>query len=195
MQEYLAIPNPCGGGIFSSTVSEGTARCRGGDYVRLGVECEIAVRLAHDLPGPAVSRATAADAVGACLAAIELVDDRYADYRSLSTPTLIADDFFNAGCVLGDEIADFPADQLDTVTGVLTVNGAVAGRGSGRDVLGHPLESLRWLAESSARRGRPLRAGMVVLLGSVVQTHWMAVGDIARARIDPLGEVSAELAE
>jgi 2-oxo-3-hexenedioate decarboxylase/2-keto-4-pentenoate hydratase len=194
MQKYLAIPNPCAGGIFASTVCEGTARCRAGNHVRLGVECEIAVRLKQDLSGPSVSRAAAADAVGTCLAAIELVDDRYADYRALDTPTLIVEDFFNAGCVLREEIADFRADRLDTVTGVLTVNDAVAGRGSGRDVLGHPLESLRWLAESRARRGRPLRAGMVVLLGSVVQTRWMGLGDRAHAQVDPLGEVSAVLA-
>ena len=45
-------------------------------------------------------------AVGAVMAAIEIVDDRYVDWRALDAPTLTADDFFGAGCVLGrDDVA------------------------------------------------------------------------------------------
>src|SRR6201995_5148498 len=49
MQQYLDIPHPCGGGVFARGVHESAVRLRGADYVRVGVECEIAVRLARSL--------------------------------------------------------------------------------------------------------------------------------------------------
>ncbi len=52
-----------------------------------------------------------ADAVGAMAAGIEIVDDRYVDYKSLDTPTLIADDFFDAGCVIGTPTSRLARDR------------------------------------------------------------------------------------
>src|ERR1700761_8929607 len=50
MQQYLKIPHPCGGGVFARGVHDSGASLPLRDYVRVGVECEIAVRLGHDLP-------------------------------------------------------------------------------------------------------------------------------------------------
>ena len=49
MQQYLDIPHPCGGGVFAKGVHDSGVRLRAADFVRVGVECEIAVRLARDL--------------------------------------------------------------------------------------------------------------------------------------------------
>src|SRR5215475_6291443 len=49
MQEYLQIPHPCGGGVFERVVHKSGVSLHAGDFVRVGVECEIAVRLARDL--------------------------------------------------------------------------------------------------------------------------------------------------
>src|SRR5215813_1301085 len=50
MQRYLDIPHPCGGGVFARGVHASGAMLKTADYVRVGVECEIAVQLADDLP-------------------------------------------------------------------------------------------------------------------------------------------------
>src|SRR5215831_4625929 len=44
MQAYLGINSPCAGRVHTRTVHDGLARVRHADYVRVGVECEIAVR-------------------------------------------------------------------------------------------------------------------------------------------------------
>src|ERR1700759_2245404 len=49
MQQYLDIPHPCGGGVFARGVHESGVKLAASDYVRVGVECEIAVRLAQNL--------------------------------------------------------------------------------------------------------------------------------------------------
>ena len=193
MQAYLHISNPCAGGVFASTVHRSPARVRHDGFVRPGVECEMVVQLESDLPAQRApfTRDAVAAAVGALMAGMEIVDDRYVDYKSLDSATLIADDFFDAGCVLGAPVADWRALDLPAVTGVTFINGAEVGRGRGSDVMGHPFEALAWLANSLARRGRSLRAGEFVFTGSVVGTKWLARGDHVLMTIDGLGSVEA----
>jgi 2-keto-4-pentenoate hydratase len=193
MQAFLGIENPCAGGILATTVHEAEARVPHGDYVRVGVECEIAVRLGGDLgpTGAPFDRARVAAAVEAVLAAMEIVDDRYRDYRTLDVPTLIADDFFNAGCVLGPPVTRWRDLDLPALTGVTRLNGREAGRGEGGAVMGHPFEALAWLANLRASLGLGLHAGEFVLLGSVVETRWVGLGDEVTVAIERLGEVRA----
>ena len=193
MQRFLAIGSPCAGGIFAATIHEGAADLRFDDFLHVGVECEIAVRLGADLPAAAApfARDRVAAAVDACMAAIEIVDDRWVDYRRVDTPSLIADDFFNAACVLGPPVAGWRTLDLTQVVGVTRINGAEVGRGRGADVMGHPLAALAWLADSLAARDQALSAGDVVLTGSVVETRWVTRGDSVAVSLSGLGEAHA----
>jgi 2-oxo-3-hexenedioate decarboxylase/2-keto-4-pentenoate hydratase len=192
MQRFLNIANPCAGVIFEKAVLRRSGRVPRSGFVKLGVECEIAVELARDLApaGSPVDREAAGTAVGGVMAAIEIVDDRYADYRTLGVPTLIADDFFDSGCVLGEPVRDWRRLDLSKLSGATYVNGAEVGRGTGALVMGHPLEALAWLANSRAKHGLgPLKAGEFVVLGSVVETKWLDDGDEVRIDIEELGEL------
>ena len=48
MQDYIGIPHPCGGGVFQKGVHDSGVKLAASDYVRVGVECEIAVRLKRE---------------------------------------------------------------------------------------------------------------------------------------------------
>ena len=159
----------------------------------MGVECEIAVRLHRDLPADEApyDRRMVTDAVATCMAAIEIVDDRYVDYTALNAPTLIADDFFGAGCVLGTPHSDWQALDLAAIAAAMRVNGHEIGSGTGAQVMGHPFEALAWLANTLARRGRALRKDQIVLTGSIVETQWVARGDHVLVEIDGLGIAEA----
>ena len=193
MQAFLGIPNPCAGGVFERTVHASPAHVRHADFLHVGVECEIVVRLGRDLtPEQApFDRDAVAEAVAACMAGMEIVDDRYVDYKSLDTPTLIADDFFDAGCVLGSSISDWRALDLAAATGRTRINGVEVGRGRGADVMGHPFAALAWLANNLARRGHSVQAGQFVFTGSVVETKWVHRGDRVEMEIEGLGGVAA----
>jgi 2-oxo-3-hexenedioate decarboxylase/2-keto-4-pentenoate hydratase len=196
MQNYLGIPHPCGGGVFSRGVHSSGVGLRHGDFVRVGVECEIAVRLARDLAptGAAFTADTVAGAIDAYHPAIEIVDDRYADWRTIGAPTLVADDFFAAGCVLGKPVSRAAAPDLLDVVGIAFINGVEVGRGTGADVLGHPHAALAWLANHLAAGRKSLRAGQIVLTGSLVQTVWLNAGDKVLMEMSGLGTVAAEFA-
>jgi len=132
------------------------------------------------------------DAVGACTAAIEVVEDRYRDYPELDTPTLIADDFFHHSCVLSRQDEQLDPSRLRDVTATMAINGEEIGSGRGADIMGDPMSVLCWLANSCIEWGASLLAGDIVLLGSLVQTQWVVAGDAVTVKNEPLGEVRAE---
>lgn len=196
MQEYLAIPHPCAGGVHARRAHRSGVVLKAADFVRVGVECEIAVRLEKDLP-PAAAPFTSESVAGSIecyLPAIEIVDDRYLRWETLGAPTLIADDFFAAGIVLGAPVARSAVPDLIDVAGRAMINGQETGRGTGADVLGHPHNALAWLANHLASRGTGLRAGEIVMTGSLVKTVWLAAGDEATMHFSRLGSVQVSFA-
>jgi 2-oxo-3-hexenedioate decarboxylase/2-keto-4-pentenoate hydratase len=134
------------------------------------------------------------EAIEAYHPAIEIVDDRYTDWQTMGAPTLIADDFFAAGCVLGQAVARSGAPDLLELVGRAVVNGTEVGRGTGADVLGHPHNALAWLANHLAAEGKGLHAGQIVLTGSLVKTVWLNAGDNVTMELKGLGKVEAAFA-
>lgn len=194
MRALLGLAAPCSGRLFASGVLGS-----GGAFASarpVGVECEIVVWLGDDLPCPsgACSVDDARAAVAACGVAIEIVENRYLDFRASGAPLLIADDFFAAGCVLGEQRDDYDPTQLDAAVGTISVNGQMRSRGVGCELMGHPLAALAWLAAQAGARGHPLRKGEFVLLGSLTEPQWLNPGDEVRAEVEPLGAVTVRLA-
>jgi 2-oxo-3-hexenedioate decarboxylase/2-keto-4-pentenoate hydratase len=137
MQQMCGIDQPICGTIFSRRVFRSGARLSMASYGRLGLEFEICVRLGRDLVAGSepFTPEQVGDAIDAVAAAIELVDDRHADYSALDINTLVADNSWNAGVVLG-EFAPPPA-RLDLLEGIAYQDGAELARGRGADALGH----------------------------------------------------------
>ena len=127
------------------------------------------------------------------MAAIEVVDDRYEDYRALDPLTLVADDFFNAGCVLGEPVEDWRGLDLPAARGRMTINGAEVGSGRGGDVLGHPLAALAWLANLWRPRPAPSRRH-VRAARQRGRDQVARAGDRVEIAIEGLGAASARFA-
>ena len=172
MQAMCGIDSPVAGVVLEDRVHASGARITTSAYGHVGLEFEIAVRLNQDLV-PA-GRAPALDEVAATVdgvcPAIEIIDDRGADYRELEALSLIADNAWNGGIVLGDFTKGYP--DLAAIEAVVSTEGQIIDRGFGRDVLGHPFHSLVWLSTHLAAQGSRLRAGDIVMTGSVVTTKF-----------------------
>ncbi len=123
------------------------------------------------------------------MAAIEIVDSRIADWKITFADT-VADNGSSAFYVLGSDPK--PLDGLDLYTCgmALEVNGVLASLGAGAACLGHPLEAAAWLARTLAAAGDPLRAGEVILTGTLGPVVAISRGDRVEARIGGLGSVS-----
>ena len=196
MQQMTGVDQPAAGAIFSTGVLPSPARIELTAYHHLGVEFEVAVRLADDLPASGVpwTRASVAGRVAACMPAFELVEDGDADYKTLDAFTLVAQNTWNGGVVLGSPVTEWRGVDLESAVTRCWINDQPGGQGKTGDALGHPLEAVAWLANLLNRRGRMLHRGMIVMTGSSIMTKFPAPGDRVRFAIDGLGEVALELA-
>jgi 2-keto-4-pentenoate hydratase len=195
MQAFCGITHPIAGVVLKSRMRRSGATVRRSDFGRLGLEFEIAVRLKSDVPATSVPLGTEAirpHIEGVC-AAIELVDDRSADYAGLDVLSLVADNSWNAGIVLSEFVTAWP--DLESVLGRATKDSVAIGEGHGRDILGHPFNSVAWLATQLASRGIGLKAGQIVMTGSVMKTIFPAEDATYRFDLTPIGSVEVRLAE
>src|SRR5256885_42460 len=110
MQQMTGVDQPAGGAIFSKVVHASPTRVDLAAYHHVGVEFEVAVRLAEPLPaaGAPWTRASVASRVAACVPAFELVEDGHADYKTLDAFTLVAQNTWNGGVVVGTPAGPAP---------------------------------------------------------------------------------------
>ena len=193
MRRFVGVGEPQAGILFESTLLRTPAVVRAADYQRLVLEFEIAVQLAEDLPAADApfSRQRVAEAVGAVMPAIELVDDRNADYAELARHPfeLIADNAWNEGAVLGYPVDAWKVFDLAAVRGRARINGDVVGEGVGADAMGHPFGSVAWIADHLAAHGRGLLRSDVVITGSIITSKNARPGDLVQFSVEELGEV------
>ncbi len=164
-QRGFGLSEPVYAGLFASNRSPSLGEALSRPLTRPSLECEIAVVLRRGLDGSESDRSIA-DAIGACHIACEIIDNRYGDPMGVGVPSLIADDFFQAGFVMGTENTAWRTQDLAAAEGYIDIDGERR-TGSARDVLS-AFDSLRWLAKALARNGLPLRPGEVVLTGTLV---------------------------
>lgn len=196
MRELVGYADSISGRVLASQVYGDAAQIQAANFGRLAVEFEIAFVMRADLPlRPSPWGRDIADYILRAHPALELVDDRAADYAALpgNILTLIADNAWNAGLVMGPPLRDWAFDQLDRVEGLALVNGQEVGRGRGSDVLGHPLDALAWLANHLQLRNIPLRGGDIVTTGSLVKTQFPQAPCEVALRLADTGAVSARL--
>ena len=120
--------------------------------------------------------------------AFELIEDRHADYNTTDVSSLIVENCWNGGVVLGNPQVVQVGDLVG-IAGRLSISGKTVGEGNAED----PYATLAWVANHLAERGRDLKAGMVVITGSVIPTVSIASGDRALFTVDGLGEVAMEV--
>ena len=197
MRERSGVEAPCSGRILSKGVLDSPARVRRADFARLGVECEVAVKMASELPasGAPYSRDDIADAIEWLAVSFEVIDSRQAADAEGRDPALkaIATNISNAGAVIGEPVVGWRDIDLAASRGSLVVNGKLIGEGVGSDVLGHPVEPVAWLANNLAEFGKSIEAGAIILTGSFVPPFMLDAGDAATVAIEGLGEASLDV--
>jgi 2-keto-4-pentenoate hydratase len=174
MQAYLGLSGPVAGFMRSGGIHQSGIALPHVQFVSPGVECEVVVRLGRDIPPGPVTPAEARAAVDALFAGIEIVENRYRDLGTLGVPSLIADQVYHGACVAGAEPTDWRALDVGALGGRLQVDGVTRGEGVASDLLGDPFNCLAWLAASDeAAAFGGLRAGQLIMLGSVTPPVWL----------------------
>ncbi len=187
--------NRLAGPIFRRDVQ----RVQGGEAIEFSVfaggfaavEAEYIFEVGEDAPAGRVrwSLDDAAAIVGRMFVGIETAGSPLATINALG-PTVVVSDFGNnAGLILGREVPDWRDRALTELTCEAFVDDKSVGTGGAASILGGPLESLQFVAEHCAKRGRPLKAGTLISTGAATGIHDIVAGQRARAEFKGIGTI------
>jgi 2-keto-4-pentenoate hydratase len=185
--EKLGTAAPLVGFLTGGGLLEPGAACAIGDWGRPMAEPEVAIHVAADIPGGA-DGATAAAAIGGLGAAIELVDLGDAS----EVEEILAGDIFHRHVVLGPA----GAGVGDGLRAEIRLGAADAKAvDDPYSLTGDPAKVVAHVATHLAAFGETLRAGEVIIAGSIVPALPVAPGDRLRYRLEPLAELTVDFAE
>lgn len=191
-QTAFGCEEPVCGFLLAAGVFPNRAEVPSARFASLVVEAEVAFVLKHDLAGPGVTPARALLAVEGAVPALELVDFRMSGKPVASD--VVADGVFANAIVVGAPLTDVAHLDLALEGLVYELNGAVVATNAAAEVMGNPLNSLAWIANHLGGRGLALRAGELVMSGSVSTLLRPKAGDTVRATFTRLGGVAVRFA-
>lgn len=189
VMDMLGVFQPDFGYLLSNMVyAQGESVSMSG-LIQPKAEGEIAFILKKDLTGPGVSITDVMAATEAVTTCFEIVDSRIQDWK-IKIQDTVAD---NASCgvfVLGDKLVSPKNLDLRTCGMVFEKNGEVIGTGAGAAALGHPANAIAWLANALGELGVSLKAGEIILSGSLAAMAPVKAGDNLQVSIGGLGSCS-----
>lgn len=193
VQKQLGVDQPDFGHLFADMFHLSGDSIPVGTYLQPKVEPEISFILKKDLVGPDVTISDAILAIDYVIASLEIVDSRIADWK-ISLVDTVADNASSGGVVLGTKPMKIDDVDLRTLGAVLYKNGRIEHTGAGAAVLGSPVSSLVWLANTLGRLGTKLEAGSLVMPGAITPMIAAQPGDTITAEFNGLGSVTARFA-
>lgn len=149
-------------------------------------EGEIAFLLKRDLAGPGITGADVLAATECIIPSFEIVDSRITDWK-IKIQDTVADNASAAAYVLGSPQKTLKGFDLATCGMVLKKNGEIIGTGAGAATLSHPLNAVSWLANKLGSLGITLKAGEVILSGSLSIMFPIDAGDHLEMEVGGLG--------
>ena len=187
----LGASRPILGRIPRRNILRSPARLRFDALMTPVQECEFAFELAEDLGSRAVpwTPADLVPRIRALFPAVEVGERRLSRRHPVPILMLIADNSAAGHLVLGPPVDDWPSRDLAAAHVSLSIDGVPSASGFGRDVLGHPLQALAWMANEGALAGRSLKRGDIVSTGSCTGMTPVARDTTSRADFGPFGNV------
>jgi 2-keto-4-pentenoate hydratase len=189
-REAMGVDHPIAGFLLRSGQYPSGAQVPLSRFANLGVEVEVAFRMRSALVGPGVTADSARLAVEGAFAALELPDFLFSGKPTAAD--FVADGVHANAIVLGSPLTPLRALDLALEGVVYEHNGKIVATNTAAEVMGNPLNSLAWLANHLGSRGLGLKAGDLVMSGSVSKLLRPKAGDAIRATFTRLGSVSVK---
>ena len=141
------------------------------------VEAEFVARIGADVDPAKLDWTVeeAADQIDAVFIGIELAGSPLSAINDLGSAIVASDFGNNAGLLVGQELSDWRT-RMDDIVVETTIDGVSVGTGGAPSLAGGAMESVRFLLEHGARRGRPLTKGILVSTGAVTGVHRIYAG-------------------
>lgn len=159
------------------------------------VEGEVTAVLAMDAPANKTSYTTAEalDLVEALHIGVEIASSPFAEINDHGPLVTISDFGNNYGLILGPEIPNWREMEIEDWVFSTQINGELVGEAAPTAIPGGPIDSVRFLLENVARRGRPAKAGMMILTSAVTGVHRAYSGDEAAVSMNGSEPITCRL--
>jgi 2-keto-4-pentenoate hydratase len=193
VQQQLGYFEPNFGHLFGDHEFQHGDSIPKGTLIQPRGEGEIAFVLGKDLEQESVRVSDVIRSIEYAVCSIEVLDSRIVGW-DIGPADSIADNGSGGAHVLGTFPHKITDCDLVLCGMVARRNGEIASLGVGAASMTNPLLAVRWLAEKLARTDRPLRAGDVVLSGSLGPIVTLTPGDVFEVEIGGLGTVCVHLA-
>jgi 2-keto-4-pentenoate hydratase len=189
VREKMGLPDSTYGYILDTMVLDSGGEFRMRELIAPKIECEICFLLKAPLSGKGLSTVDVLAATEAVRGAFEICDARIRDWKC-PYPDFFADNGFSARIVLGERgwVSPSEIDQLSEEV-ILAREGVELARGRGEAAMGHPANAVSWLASRLADRDRSLRAGDLIMTGTLTPILAIEAPATYRATFSTLGIV------
>lgn len=159
------------------------------------VEAEVTAVIGRDVPAGQTefSREDALSFIQSLHVGVEIASSPFPEINEHGPLVTISDFGNNRGLILGDEIPGWQSLDLESWIFATIINGEVIGEGVPTGMPGGPIESVRFALENTARRGRPMKAGMRILTGAVTGVHQAYAGDEATVTLNGAHAIDCRL--
>ncbi|MFT3801986.1 MAG: fumarylacetoacetate hydrolase family protein [Burkholderiaceae bacterium] len=192
VQKQLGVDQPDFGILFDDMEFLSGSEVPMSRLIQPKVEAEVAFVIGADLGAEPPSWGEFVRAIDYALPAIEIVDSVIDDWKITLVDT-VADNASSALYVLGDQPVGIGRVDLAAVPMSMRIDDRVRSEGKGAACLGHPLRAGWWLARTMAARGRPMRAGEVIMSGALGPMVAVEQGAQVIADLGPLGRVDCKM--
>ena len=184
----LKLSGPVFAGIYKSGVRPSGTVFEKGWPIKAGIECEMVAKMARDVPAGTTYTADSIKAfVADFFCGAEVVENRYGDPSKVSGPGRIADDVLQAACIVGTEVKGWQTLDFAGLKGRSLFDDKEIGSGPGTNVMGGALIALSWLANKLIEHGTMLKAGDVILTGSVHTPVFLPGPGVAKTEFVGIG--------
>jgi len=190
IQQQFKVHEPVFGCLLADGRLDSGHAFRRDELIEPGFENELCIVMGSDLEADA-TRADVAAAVARVHPAFEIIETRGDLTRQLALA--LADNAQQKGFVLGPAVERAALPELDAVMVGVRINGAEAAAANGSAVLGHPYNSVVWLAAKLAQFGEKVRAGDYIMSGSFTRQFPLNAGDRIEAAFAGIGTVTASV--
>ena len=179
-QEHHKINQPVYGGIFKKEIFQSPKSVRLSDYKRLSVEFELAFELSEQIEdlksGKQIGEIK--NYISDVYPALELIEDRKAEYNGLDALSLACDNAWSGGLILGKKIKNWRELDFKKLISTCEWNDESLKSTSVMDA--DPFNNLNWLISQLIERKQVLTKGMFIITGSVFLVRQAKLGDSIR---------------
>ena len=188
IRQKMGWPDSMYGYLMDSMLLKSGAQLPASDLIAPKIECEICFRLGEDLSGKDLTVDTVLAATAGVSASFEIVDSRFSGWKC-PFPDIYADNGFAGRVVLSGEW--HPANQVDLPgeTVALYQNGRKIAEGQGAFAMAHPANAVVWLAAKLADRDHGLKAGQLIMTGTLTPILPVEKGSTYTAEFSSLGKL------